>query len=211
MAWVRFQNTEGPYSAKKNIASQARVNAERQNSQTTNAYNLIRFADVLLWAAEAEVEVGSLTMAEMYVNQVRLRAANPDNWVKKYVNDNNPLGGFSNEPAANYKVGLYTGQFTANGKEYAREAVRFERRLELALEHHRWYDLVRYDKMNPGYMGTLLNKFLADRAKIPGVSTNYNAGYEFVIGKHEIRPIPQTQIDLSMVDGKPTLIQNPGY
>jgi hypothetical protein len=64
MAWVRFQSTQGPYSAKKNIASQARVNQERQNAQTTNAYNLIRFADVLLWAAEAEIEIGSLDKAE---------------------------------------------------------------------------------------------------------------------------------------------------
>lgn len=210
-AWVRFQNTEGPYSAKKNMASQARVKQERQNSQTTNAYNLIRFADVLLWAAECEIEIGTLGQAEQYVNRVRARAADPQSWVMKYLNDAEPMAGFSTEPAANYKVGLYTGQFSTNGKDYAREAVRFERRLELALEHHRWYDLIRYDRMDPGYMGTLLNEFLDDRKQIPGITTNYTPESYFVAGKHEIRPIPQTQIDLSVVDGQPTLKQNPGY
>lgn len=211
VAWVRFQSTQGPFSARKNIASQARVSAERQNAQTTNAYNLVRFADVLLWAAETEVEIGSLAKAEEYVNQIRARAANPDNWVKKYIDDNNPLGGFSDEPAANYKVGLYAGQFEANGKDYAREAVRMERRLELALEHHRYHDLQRYDKQLPGYMATTLNNFLEYRATIPGVSTNYVAPYLFVQGKHEYWPIPQEQIDLSVVNGSSVLIQNPGY
>jgi hypothetical protein len=208
---VRFQSTQGPFSARKNIASQARVSAERQNAQTTNAYNLVRFADVLLWAAETEVEIGSLAKAEEYVNQIRARAANPDNWVKKYIDDNNPLGGFSDEPAANYKVGLYAGQFEANGKDYAREAVRMERRLELALEHHRYHDLQRYDKQLPGYMATTLNNFLEYRATIQGVSTNYVAPYLFIQGKHEYWPIPQEQIDLSVVNGSSVLIQNPGY
>lgn len=210
-AWIRFQNTEGPYSAKKNMASQARVNAERQNAQTTNAYNMIRFAEVLLWAAECEVEIGSLATAEGYVNLVRGRAANPGNWVYKYLDDTKPMGGFSTTPAANYKVGLYTGQFTANGKSYAREAVWFERRLEFALEHHRWYDLERYNKIIPGYMGNTLNAFLAERKARPGVTTSYAVPYEFIIGKHEIRPIPQAQIDVSLVNGAPTLVQNPGY
>lgn len=211
MAWIRFQNREGPYSAKKNMASQARVNEERQNAQTTNAYNIIRFADVLLWAAETEVEVGSLSQAEAYVNRIRTRAANPASWVMKYVDDSNPMAGFSNTPAANYYVGLYNGEFTANGKDYARKAVWTERRLELALEHHRYHDLQRYEKLVPGYMAAKLNSFLAHRATIPGISTNYVAPYLFVDDKHEYWPIPQEQIDLSIVDGVSVLKQNPGY
>ena len=81
---------------------------------------MIRFADVLLWAAECEVEVGSLAKAEEYVNIVRARAANPAGMVHTYIDPTKPTGGFTDIPAANYKVGNYTGQFAANGKTYAR-------------------------------------------------------------------------------------------
>ncbi len=211
MSWIRFPPTEGAYSAKKNIASQARVAQERQNQQTTNAYNLMRYAEVLLMAAETEVEIGSLSKAEEYVNMVRARSANPVSWVYKYADDSKPMGGYSATPAANYKVGLYTGQFTANGKPYAREAVFFEYRLELGLEHHRWNILQRRNKLEPGYMASTLNSYLEWRKNQPGIVTNYVAPYLFVEGKHEIWPIPQTQIDLMVVDGVSLLTQNPGY
>lgn len=211
MSWIRFPPTEGAYSAKKNIASQAKVAQERQNQQTTNAYNLMRYAEILLMAAETEVEIGSLSKAEEYVNMVRARAANPVSWVYKYLDDTKPMGGFSTTPAANYKVGLYTGQFAGNGKTYAREAVFMEYRLELALEHHRWNILQRRNKLEPGYMATTLNSYLEWRKNQPGIVTSYVAPYQFVAGKHEIWPIPQTQIDLMVVKGASLLKQNPGY
>ncbi|GAB3327061.1 RagB/SusD family nutrient uptake outer membrane protein [Larkinella ripae] len=211
MAWIRQQNTGGPYSVIKNIAWQARIATDRENASTNNPYNLIRFADVLLWAAEVEVEVGSLAQAETYVNQIRARAANPAGFVKKYVDNAAPLKGFTNEPAANYKIGLYTGQFAQKGKEFAREAVRFERRLELALEHHRFFDLQRYDN-GTGYMATFLNKYLAREAAVPNYfNQDYMKGAFFTKGKNEIYPIPQAQIDLSKKDGQSSLKQNPGY
>lgn len=211
MSWIRFPPTEGAYSAKKNIASQAKVAQERQNQQTTNAYNLMRYAEILLMAAETEVEIGSLSKAEEYVNMVRARAANPVSWVYKYLDDTKPMGGFSTTPAANYKVGLYTGQFAGNGKTYAREAVFMEYRLELALEHHRWNILQRRNKLETGYMATTLNSYLEWRKNQPGIVTSYVAPYQFVAGKHEIWPIPQTQIDLMVVKGASLLKQNPGY
>ncbi|MGV3557237.1 RagB/SusD family nutrient uptake outer membrane protein [Larkinella arboricola] len=211
MAWIRQQNTGGPYSVIKNIAWQARIATDRENANTNNPYNLIRFADVLLWAAEVEVEVGSLAQAEAYVNQIRARAANPAGFVKKYIDNAAPLKGFTNEPAANYKVGLYNGQFVQKGQEFARQAVRFERRLELALEHHRFFDLQRYDK-GTGFMATLLNKYLNYEASVPNYfNQDYMKGAFFTKGKNELYPIPQAQIDLSMKDGQPTLKQNPGY
>src|SRR5690606_34354275 len=109
MAWIRQQNTGGPYSVIKNIAWQARKDTDRQNAGTNNPYNMIRYADVLLWAAEVEAEIGSLSEAERLVNMVRARAANPQGFVKKYIDNNEPLKGFKDEPAANYKIGLYTG------------------------------------------------------------------------------------------------------
>ncbi|GAB3248373.1 RagB/SusD family nutrient uptake outer membrane protein [Larkinella harenae] len=211
MAWIRQQNTGGPYSVIKNIAWQARIATDRENANTNNPYNMIRFADVLLWAAEVEVEIGSLAQAETYVNLIRARAANPAGFVKKYIDNAAPLKGFTNEPAANYKVGLYTGQFVQKGKEFAREAVRFERKLELALEHHRFFDLQRYDN-GTGYMATLLNKYLNYEASVPNYfNQDYMKGAFFTKGKNEVYPIPQAQIDLSMKDGAPTLKQNPGY
>lgn len=210
-AWIRQQLTGGPYSVIKNITTQERASMDRENAAMNSPYNMIRFADVLLWAAEAEVEVGSLEKAEEYVNKVRARAANPAGWVKKYVDDKNPLKGFTDTPAANYKVGLYKGNFTQQGKEYARKAVRFERRLELALEHQRFFDLQRYDN-GTGFMATTLNTYLNYETNFPKYDNKaYMPGTNFTKGKNEIYPIPQAQIDLSIKDGTPTLKQNPGY
>jgi hypothetical protein len=182
---------------------------------TSVNYTMIRFADVLLWAAECEVEIGSLDKAEEYVNRVRQRAANPDGFVKTYVDNNNPQGGFTNTPAANYFVGLYHGEFAANGKDFARESVRFERKLEFGMEGVRFFDLQRYDLQQPGYMGDVLDHYAAHEVQTyinetgqPYLILN---GAKFTKGKNEIFPIPQREIDLSVVNGKSVLKQNPFY
>lgn len=182
-------------------------------------FNMIRFSDVLLWAAECEVEIGSLQVAEDLVNRVRARAANPAGFLKKYIDDSNPDLGFSNDPAANYEVNLYTGAkgFAANGKDYARKAVRFERRLELATEGIRFFDLQRYDLAMPGYMADLLNKYMPEEVAkfekyLPaGQTYDILKGATFVKGKHEIYAIPQVQIDQAADGDGLTLIQNPGH
>jgi hypothetical protein len=209
MSWVRQQSVGGPYLHMKNANPQSEPEA-RQNNSSANTYNMIRFADVLLWAAEVEVEVGSLELAEAYVNRVRARAADPDGWVKKYQDNNAPMAGTTEEPAANYKVGLYSGQFSANGKDFAREAVRFERKLELAMEHHRFFDLQRYDN-GTGYMAEKLNAYIQHETSIPDYNFYYMQGATFTKGKNEIYPIPQEQIDLSETSEGPVLMQNPGY
>jgi hypothetical protein len=213
-SWIRNQYTSGPYSAIKNSSTQASVATDRQGGGggTNTPLNLIRFADVLLWAAECEVEVGTLSKAESYVNLVRARAANPAGFVYKYLDNSKPMGGYSNVPAANYKVGQYTGQFTLNGKAYARKAVRFERRLELAMEHHRQLDMRRYDG-NDYDMADVVNKFMKSESLRPGFNTgNRYIGASFTKGKHELFPIPQTQIDLSIgSNGVSVLTQNPNW
>lgn len=169
---------------------------------------MIRFADVLLWAAEVEVEIGSLALAENYVNRIRARAMNPAYWIKEYINAATPMAGFTNTNAANYKINLYSGQFQAQGKEYARKAVRFERKLELAMEGHRFFDLQRWDN-GTGYMADVLNAYITHENN----SFDYLIlkGARFTKNKNEIYPIPQAQIDISMKDGAPTLTQNPNY
>jgi hypothetical protein len=208
-AWVRQQSVGGPYLNIKNANPQSEPEAREFNSSAVNNV-LIRFADILLWAAEVEVEVGNLAKAESYVNLVRERAANPEGWVKTYLDPNDPMMGFTDTPAANYKVGLYTGHFTEKGQDFAREAVRFERRLELAMEGHRFFDLQRYD-MGTGYMADILNAYIAFETSIPEYNFLYMIGAQFRKGKNELYPIPQEQIDLHMINGVSVLKQNPGY
>ncbi|MDA7711335.1 RagB/SusD family nutrient uptake outer membrane protein [Flavobacteriaceae bacterium] len=190
--WIRKQDYAGPYSPKKYIYYKSQEGSLTDASSWTRGYALmnytiIRFADVLLMAAEAEIEAGSLDKALEYVNQVRARAANSDYWVK------NPDG--SN--AANYQIELY-GSFAS--KADATKAVQMERKLELSGEGHRFFDLVRW-----GIAGEELNAYLQYESKY--LVTKFG-GASFTSGKNEYYPIPQTQID---IQGSDVLSQNPGY
>lgn len=211
----------GPYRQKKNVhwkQDEGGVSSEVAGGwQQTNGnnYNLIRFADVLLWAAEVEVEIGSLQKAEDYVNIVRARAANPDGFLHEYINNADPSLGFSAATAANYVIDQYSGEFTANGQEFARKAVRFERKLEFAMEGHRFFDLQRWDLATPGYMAGILNAYMdheRNSFKTTGVGVTYQileGNVRFIQGKHELYAIPQQQIDLGGEQNQ--LVQNPGH
>ncbi len=202
--WVRAQSYGGPYGPKKNIYWRATSDQySDQNSWAPgSAINtmLIRFSDVLLMAAEAEAQVGNFSKAQEYVNLVRKRAANKEGWVYKYRNDADPLAGFSTTPAANYSVAQYpAGAFAAQGKEYALKAIYLERKLELGMEGHRFFDLVRW-----GTAEKTLNAFFQYESTI---TTDIRGG-KFMAGTKDYYPIPQRQIDLS---GQGVLTQNPGY
>jgi hypothetical protein len=213
-AWSWNKILQSPYGMRKYLHYQVDRDVLTQSIGWTHFsainYEMIRFADVLLLAAECEVEAGSLAKAEEYVNRVRARSANPTTWVKTYIDPNNPASGFTDTPAANYKVGLYSGQFSANGQEYARKAYRFERRLELCFEGQYFSDLQRWDN-GTGYMADEINKTIQHEMLQPEGHALNLIGAEFIKGKHELYPIPQAQIDITMVDGNPTLVQNPGY
>lgn len=174
-------------------------------------YNIIRFADIILWRAECYIlgSAPNLALAEADVNTVRARAALPSNWVKTYVDNSDPSKGFTNTPAANYKVGMYTGQFTANGKAYALGALITERQLEFGMEGHRFFDLQRMDgrfggPMATGYLAGVLNAYYKADNRIPNPTLT---AAKFTTGRDEVYPIPQSQIDIE--GGK--LKQNPNY
>jgi hypothetical protein len=180
--WIRDQAFGGPYTFKKFFAYSGENAGAESPRANANNYRAIRFADVLLMRAEVAVEENDLATALKIVNQIRARAANV------VVTD------ASGKPAANYLVKAYPAFAT---KDYARKAVRFERRVELAMEGHRHFDLVRW-----GVADSVLNAYLAKES----VKRSYLKGATFVKGKSEYFPIPQAQIDIM---GASVLKQNP--
>jgi len=195
-AWIRNQPNGGPFSPKKFVYYKDEEGVGSDGSSWTRGYgsmnyNIIRFADVLLMAAEAHVEDtagGDLETARMYVNRVRQRAINSP-----------ILEADGTTPAANYVMSTYDAAWT--DRATARAATRFERKLELSGEGHRFFDLVRWGTVK-AEMDTYLayeNQFL--------VETGTLAGSVFVTNRDEYYPIPQTQVDLH----GGSLTQNPGY
>ncbi|MCO6477246.1 MAG: RagB/SusD family nutrient uptake outer membrane protein [Phaeodactylibacter sp.] len=203
--WIRQVVNGGPYSPIKNVPMASDFNNNLAGvydwgfTMTALNVKIIRLADVLLMAAEAEAELGNLGPALDYVNEVRMRAANPDGFVK--TDDGSP--------AANYQIGMYSA--FANQAE-ALEVIRFERKIELAMEGHRFYDLVRWDNVTDAGRTALdfdivsyLNDYLAgedDRQHLA------NATFQ---EKHKYAPIPEFVITQSTVDGVENIKQNPGF
>lgn len=205
--WIRDQSYGGPYDPKKNLYWQATQKQyfDGNSFGPGTAINQVpmRFAGVLLMAAECEAQLGDLAKAEDYVNMIRNRAANPQGWVDTYKDVSNPMGGFTNTPAANYFIKPYpVGYFSQIGKEAALNAIYFEEKLELAMEGHRFFDLVRW-----GTAASTINAYFAYEGKI---TTDITSGH-FTAGKNEYFPIPQSEIDLGVVNSKPVLTQNKGY
>lgn len=188
-AWIRNQPNGGPYSPKKYVYQRAEQGTFQDNSSWTPGYTginfmIIRFADVLLMAAEAEIETGGLEKAREYVNRVRTRAIN------------SKLKRADGSMAANYVINTYDAPWTS--ADAARLAVRHERLLELGMEGHRFYDLQRW-----GTAKAELDFYLAyDSQKLPAPlgGAKYTDQFKWV-------PIPQREIDLQ----PGILTQNPGF
>jgi starch-binding outer membrane protein, SusD/RagB family len=189
-AWIRNQPNGGPYSPKKYVYARSEQGTFQDNSSWTPGYTginfmIIRFADVLLMAAEAEIETGGLEKAREYVNLVRTRAINST--IKRA----------DGSLAANYVISTYNSPWTS--ADAARLAVRHERLLELGMEGHRFYDLVRW-----GTVQAELDFYFAyDGVKLASAlgGSKYTDRFKWV-------PIPQDQIDLVGAD---ILKQNPGF
>ncbi len=198
-SWIRDRGWSSEYSPKKFVYAPGEGNTISWNPAHLNPINIpiIRYADVLLMQAELDVENGQLEAARIKVNQIRERAGNCAQGV-----GSNPVALTDASTRANYVVAPYAGPWT--DPNAAREAVRLERRLELALEGHRWFDLVRY---GTEYYKTTMNTYL-DREE---QRRPYMRDHNNVEDKNVVFPLPTNAILLSQVDGNPTLQQNPGY
>ncbi len=158
------------------------------NEETGEAYELnhatrgplnrvdIRYADVLLMYAEACVETSDLAGAKTALEEVRDRA-------REGASADSILPVFPD----------YLG-FT-DTQDDLRAAVRHERRVELAMEGHRWYDICRWG----------IAKEVMDAYKATETAEAQDEMAEFIEGKHELLPIPSEEIELNPME------QNYGY
>ena len=218
--WVRDLEDDGPFVPKKN--GYAKSQAGTYSSTETvfwgaaevdaNNVNLCRLADVILWAAECEAQAGNLDQAETYVNMIRQRAANPSSWVYLNATYNANTSTYSPQttPGGNYLIKPYpAGAFTAKGQAYAIEAIQMERRLELAMEGQRFFDLARWDN-GTGSMATTLNTYVGVEKNRTGFY-RVNNGAFFTKGVNENFAIPLNEIQAENSTGTVYLKQNPGY
>jgi hypothetical protein len=219
--WVR-DGTDGYFSPRKNVYAKSQKGTLSSNETSfwgptqivANNVNLIRYSDLLLWDAECEVEVGDPVVALGYVNKVRNRiATRPETWVYKNADFDAATYTYKTitTSAGNYGIKPYPAGAFAN-KTYAINAIRWERRLELAMEGQRFFDLARWDS-DPTYpqdMSQILNAYAAKEKTRPS-SFGVNLGATFHKGTNEIYAIPQTEIDLENSTGTKNLTQNPGY
>jgi len=225
--WIR-DPTDGVFSPRKNVYSKSEKGTLSDVTpgqwdavqSVANNVNLMRYADILLMAAECEVEVGNTATAETYVGMVRTRAANTAGWV--YLNSTYSTATSSytqnGTPADKYLIGQYPAGSFSN-KAYARKAIRFERKLELGMEGMRWYDLQRWDGASvtdpitnsDGSMAAEINAFFQRDSKINSQLIVGTTPTSFKAGKNEYWAIPQAEIDKSLSLGHENLTQNAGY
>ena len=151
-------------------------NCDNQWASSMNRV-VLRYADVLLMRAEAQAQLNNITEAITLVNQVRQRAAG--------MMSNSIVSGYPNKYGVHYAVGKYNGSYS---KEQAMKIVKMERRLELAMECERFFDLVRW-----GDAATVINKFYTDER----ATMNFLKGASFTKNKNEYLPVPFEQIAAS--------------
>ena len=181
--WIRDQTYSGPYSPKKQVYKQSQEGTYTEvgdwtSGYTANGYRLIRYADALLLKAECEAKTGTGDLGLGEVNAIRTRAANTDGFVKEAD---------GTTYAANYVIGTYPAFADAAA---AMKAIKFERKLELGQEGHRYYDLQRWDDVQ-----TELNRIMTYEKTMMWGDLLYGSAS---VGPEDVNfPLPQRQIDVS--------------
>ena len=177
--WCRNLELYGQYSGKKPYPAPespyVKVGIVPWGASSLN-WSLIRYADVMLMKAEALIEQNkNLDEARDLINQIRRRAMNSVDGNYAPV-DCNPM-------LASYACAEYPAE--GWNQDYARRAVRMERRIELAMEGHRWFDLVRW-----GNVADHMNKYYASEAKVHSYYQNASMSDDDIFC-----PIPVNQVD----------------
>lgn len=152
---------------------------------------MFRYTDVMLMRAEALIETGRLADAKTIINAIRQRAANSVNKHIAYAADQ-------------CEIALYPDSYFQD-KDTARKCLRWERRLELAMEHERFFDLRRW-----GIASETLNRYFKNEVNSEYDGTKFAQYYKdarFTPGKNEFFPVPYNQ--LYYIPGLYT--QNNGY
>lgn len=181
--WNRSVVTYGPFMSMKETVlpdCPCFAKADPFMSSSKNR-DIIRYDDVVLWEAEALIELGREMEALPLINKVRERAANSTAKLVDVQGD--PTGNFKVEP---YKPGENTPSWT---QDFARKALRFERRLEFSQEGHRFFDLVRW-----GVAAETVNHYLEVEKTRRGA---YMQEAKFTKNRDEYFPIPKAQINFS--------------
>ena len=144
---------------------------------TSVNYDIIRYDDVLLMQAEAQIQLGNPAAALPLINQVRTRAANVSPLVKR-LDGKNP---------SNYRIDVYKPgvNIAVWDQATAFKALQWERRLEFATESPRFFDLVRW-----GIAAQTLNSYFS----VEKVRHPFLQNAAFTVNQHEYFPIPQEQI-----------------
>jgi len=140
---------------------------------TSKNVDFIRYADVLLFKAEALIQLNRQAEALPIINQIRARAAASTTMTL--------AAGASNV----YKVQPYA---SFPSKDYAMKALMFERRLEFGMEGPRFFDLVRWGIAEP-----VLNAYL----NVEKTKRDFLSNAKFTAGRDEYYPIPQREIDFT--------------
>ena len=187
-SWIRDAGTYGFFQSMKEqqLASSSSYKKSGPFIGSSKNIDIIRYADVLLFQAEAYIELGQPALALPLINKIRARAAASTGRTKK-ADGSSP---------SKYLIKPY--EATNWTQAYARKALQWERRLEFALESPRFFDLVRWGIAEP-----TLNAYLAK--EIPRRS--FLNGAKFTAGRDEYLPIPQREINFT----KGLYKQNPGF
>ena len=179
--WSRGGGTYGYFVSLKQNVDPALTNTylfDCDNQWASSMNRIVfRYADVLLMRAEALAQLGRTSDAIALVNQVRERAAG--------MMTNSIVSGYPNKYGVRYAVGKHSGSYS---KDETMEIVKMERRLELAMEAERFFDLVRW-----GDAATVINKYYTDESR----TMNFLSGSSFTADKNEYLPVPYEQMAAS--------------
>ncbi len=188
----RTPNTYGYYTSLKDVPQRSAGETFDGSWQAFDMNDYVfRFTDVMLMRAEALIELGRLDEARTIINDIRKRAANSVDKHIAYAKDFCEI--------AQYPASYFTD------KAKARQCLRWERRLEVAMESSRYFDLRRW-----GIASEVLNAYFEKEQNASYEGVRYGQYYKdahYTAGKNEFYPIPYNQ--MYYVPG--LYVQNKGY